>query len=341
MTIGLQGQNLIFLISQPRSGSTLLQKILAGHPEIHSASEPWLMLHPLYALRKEGIEAEYDECTAWKARMDFVNLLADGEAEYVEGVRRMYAYLYDRATTISKKRCFLDKTPRYYLVIPELFRVFPRARYVILIRNPLAVISSMYCSWSHSVLFSRSHRLDLARAPHLLLEGIAALKEQCVVVHFERLVQDSESELRKICDGLKIDFDPSILNYENQNLVSWNLGDRTAGTLSRPTPETAAKWEGAIADPQAWRLAKGYLAFLGRQTVERLGYSFDALSRTLEENRPSKVRLLSTLSLASTLRDESRTHARWKRFLVKLAWTIRQRRFGGTGARRADIERKG
>ena len=38
------GDNLIFIISQPRSGSTLLQRMLSGHADIKSAAETWLML---------------------------------------------------------------------------------------------------------------------------------------------------------------------------------------------------------------------------------------------------------------------------------------------------------
>ena len=35
---------LVFLLSLPRSGSTLLQRLLAAHPQVHTVAEPWLML---------------------------------------------------------------------------------------------------------------------------------------------------------------------------------------------------------------------------------------------------------------------------------------------------------
>jgi len=57
-SIGAQGENMIFLISQPRAGSTLSQRMLGSHPDIYTVSEPWLMLHPLYPLRSEGHQAE-------------------------------------------------------------------------------------------------------------------------------------------------------------------------------------------------------------------------------------------------------------------------------------------
>jgi hypothetical protein len=58
MIINPTGKNLIFLISQPRAGSTLTQAILGSHRDIYTLSEPWLMLHPIYALRPEDYQGE-------------------------------------------------------------------------------------------------------------------------------------------------------------------------------------------------------------------------------------------------------------------------------------------
>ena len=74
MSIGVEGQNLIFLISQPRAGSTMTQRILGSHPDICTVSEPWLMLHPLYAMRPQGYEAEYH---AWEARVALKNFFEE------------------------------------------------------------------------------------------------------------------------------------------------------------------------------------------------------------------------------------------------------------------------
>jgi len=55
--------------------------------------------------------------------------------------------LYNRALEVAGKRFFLDKTPRYYFIIPELKNVFPEAKFIILLRNPLAVLSSILNTW--------------------------------------------------------------------------------------------------------------------------------------------------------------------------------------------------
>jgi len=56
--MNISGKNLIFLISQPRSGSTLLQRVTGSHSEIQTESEPRIMLHPRYALKHEGLTME-------------------------------------------------------------------------------------------------------------------------------------------------------------------------------------------------------------------------------------------------------------------------------------------
>lgn len=71
-------ESLIFIACQPRSGSTMLQRILGSHSKIHTISEPWLMLHPLYALRHEGLQTDYDAVVARTALASVFNELPNG-----------------------------------------------------------------------------------------------------------------------------------------------------------------------------------------------------------------------------------------------------------------------
>ena len=211
------GENLIFLISQPRAGSTLLQRILAGHPEIHATAEPWLMLHPAYALRRQGLWAEYDACLAHEALEDFLKVLPRGQETYIEAIGRMYTSLYEGALTGTGKTYLLDNTPRYYFSIPELHRLFPKAKYIILLRNPLAVLASILNTWVKGDwrLLSK-FRYDLLAAPQLLLEGIELLANKAIIVHYEELVSMPEEVTRRICLFLNLDFFPNVLEYGNQ-----------------------------------------------------------------------------------------------------------------------------
>ena len=162
----MKEENLIFLISQPRSGSTLTQKILGTHSKIYTRSEPWIMLHPSYSLKSNGIQAEYNyenERTAFKS---FINDLPKGEETYIKELRKMYLNLYSKYLYKNKYDYFLDKTPRYYLIIDELLKIFPSAKYIILIRNPLAVLGSIINTWT------QEDWLSLNRYKHDLYDAI-------------------------------------------------------------------------------------------------------------------------------------------------------------------------
>ena len=63
----------IFIISLPRSGSTLLQRILTSHESVASASEPWLLLPLIEMIGSKNIEscANYSKLTSQLAAVDF------------------------------------------------------------------------------------------------------------------------------------------------------------------------------------------------------------------------------------------------------------------------------
>ncbi|MCS3956546.1 hypothetical protein GGP81_003088 [Salinibacter ruber] len=145
--MAMDGSNLVFVACQPRSGSTLLQRMLGTHPEVHTVSEPWLMLPPVYVMRSDGVKAEYGAGLAHEGLQTFIEDLPAGLEDYVEGLRQMYGYLYGRMLDATSARIFLDKTPRYYLILPELRRIFPEARFILLHRHPMAVLSSILRTW--------------------------------------------------------------------------------------------------------------------------------------------------------------------------------------------------
>ena len=119
----------LFIFSLPRAGSTLLQRILAGHDGIASAAEPWLLLPALYTLRDTGVVAEYSHPIAVRAIKDFCRELPDGEATYLQHVRRQVLDLYAAASPPGTTY-FLDKTPRYALIDEEIVSLLdPKAEW--------------------------------------------------------------------------------------------------------------------------------------------------------------------------------------------------------------------
>lgn len=312
MSIGPRGENLIFLISQPRAGSTLLQRMLWCHPEFHTSSESWLMLHPLYGLRPAGSQADYNAAYARTAAQEFLQKLPEGDDAYMEGIRRMYVHLYGRAIESSGKRFYLDKTPPYYLIIPELYRVFPGARYIILLRNPLAVLGSILHKWiKEHPFWLHTHRHDLLHAPRLLIDSTEFLGAQGLVVRYEQVVADPMMELRRICTWLNVQFVSDMVDYGRRELPRWTLGDEhEVYQHGRPVERNATKWTQGLKHPQTWRFTNDYLHMLGKNAVERMGYSYDDLQRALTAQRPTSRCLWGTVSLAWALQQPTEPSVR-------------------------------
>jgi hypothetical protein len=115
----------VFIFSTSRSGSTLLQRILATHRGVATASEPWLMLPHAYTFRQRGIDAEYMHPLLSEAVMSFAERLPRGELDYREEVRELGLRLYAKAAGPDAE-LFIDKSPPYCL-ISSGFRGWSRA----------------------------------------------------------------------------------------------------------------------------------------------------------------------------------------------------------------------
>jgi hypothetical protein len=284
------GERLIFLISQPRSGSTLLQRLLSGHPAIASLPEPWFMLHLLYASRSGGFATEYNARVASLAIQRFVDSLPNGDSTYVEALRAAALKLYDAALTSSGKQLFLDKTPRYYLVIHELLRTFPQATFLFLVRNPLDVLSSLldaHARGDWTQLARRDLLHDLVTAPAAIGEAMSAVGGKKLLVRYEDLVEEPERVLGAICETLGVDLDPAMLRYSADGTAGRALGDRT--TIHRhehPVTHYLEVWRRRLDTRWKRSLAQSYLRDIGPATLGGLGYEYRSLEDALRSSGP-------------------------------------------------------
>lgn len=323
--MNFDGSDLVFIACQPRSGSTLLQRMLGGHPAVHTVSEPWIMLPSAYTLKGSGMDAEYDAQLAQTGIRTFWESLPEGRDDYVEGMRRMYGFLYQRALETTDARFFLDKTPRYYLILSELKEIFPEARFILLLRNPLAVLSSILRTWvGKQWTRLERHKEDLLKAPGLILDAIIGGELDGKIIHYEDLVRNPQSGVARICEYLGIEVEPNIVEYESDDQEKWTLGDPNS-IYNHSTPQTKSldKWTHPD-DAQQWRLMSDYMSELGEDTFEALGYEFDECRRKLEAVRPSQSKLRYTASLNWLLEYQEQSPSYWRRHKMQVLNAMRE-----------------
>lgn len=291
------GKNLIFIISQPRAGSTLLQRILAGHTQIHTVAEPWIMLHPVYALRKDGCSAEYDSSLARNALDDFLSQIPEGLNLYYSALRHFSSTIYNRLTQSTNTTYFLDKTPRYYYIIEELYHIFPEAKFIVLLRNPMAVLSSILETWfnnSPQELISSPNWADAIKGPRLIVQGMRTLKDKAICVRYEELVSNTEKVIQRLCDEINLPFQREILEYGSSKPLIGRYGDRV-GIFKHNSAVTdyIENWIENLSQPNLSEFSKRYIEELGPELVSTLGYSYEEILVKLDKIDPKTSYLLS------------------------------------------------
>ena len=271
----------IFLISQPRSGSTFLQALLSSHSKIYSVSEPWLLLHELLPMANLNYEADFDQ-QEWKKAFDnILSLLPDNEETYYYAVRKKVHYLFSELMHYNevKARYYLDKTPRYYFILNMIPRVFPDAKIIILKRNPLDVFCSIFNTWVREdwSKFSKYY-YDLMLAIPRINNFLQDTHKYVYVLHYEMLKEHTDQEIKKIFKFLNLTSENTNLEKGFNNISGKHEhGDpyMLAGNRSSKSTETT-KWQREAENPVMAKLLKQYVNYIGLDKINEFGYNLDS-----------------------------------------------------------------
>jgi len=272
----------IFLLSLPRSGSTLFQRLLATDSKIATTSEPWILLPLVYARRPQGTHTEYSHWRSIIAHEDFARSLPEGEKTYREELAAYVMQLYRKCATPGS-RYFLDKTPRYTLIAHELIELFPDAKFIILWRNPLAIAASMMQTWAGGRWNLDDYRVDFYDGLSSLLQ-LTLNHTPCIhQVRYEDLLGDSNNQLAQVFDFLELPFDETLSERFASTRLPGRFGDQTGvHRYDTVSTEPLEKWKMVMANPirRAW--AKRYLKWIGQKNLATMGYESEHLIAELQ-----------------------------------------------------------
>jgi tetratricopeptide (TPR) repeat protein len=183
----------IFVVGLPRSGSTLIEQILASHSEVEGTQE--LADIPRYVLELQGRDRDLESPR-------YPAVLAQLPA--AELVRFAERYLNDTRVYRGGKPHFIDKMPNNFRHIGFIHMMFPNAKIIDARREPMAC-----CFGNLKQLFARGQEFtysidDIARYYRTYLELMehwdVALPGQVLRVHYEDVVDDLEPSVQRILD---------------------------------------------------------------------------------------------------------------------------------------------
>lgn len=315
--------NAAFLISQPRAGSTMLQHILSGHPEIGTAEEPWLLLPLLSSFDPESEVMKYGGHIANVGNQRFFDRFSKGTPEDLRRacVRAFAKEAYSAANSALGTKVFLDKTPRYYLIIDEILETFPDAKVILLLRNPCAVFTSIVTSWIQNILLKLQYfKVDFQEGPEALSRALKTDNPSLLVVRYEDIVVEPDKEIERILAHLGIPHPVSLEQYGSRDLPEYGLGDhKTVYRLGKPDPDRSDRWVKDLKDPQVWRLTRDYFRWLETQgLLSDLGYDSQAIVEQIESARPPRRLLWTTVPLSWLLDEGSFAVRKMRELIIRL-----------------------
>lgn len=216
---------LVFILSSPRSGSTLLQRMLDRHPDIESPEELHLLHYDTYAQRYTALsEPETRHLLGGTARLraKIKGITLDDSQEIEMDYMQRGVPVADFFAEIGESficKYLVDKTPSYAYSHKTLERItvqFPSARFIYLVRHPSAVMKSLIDSQLHEIIpFAKRYSGNASAIPEMIWalcnENIqSALSSvnpsQLHFVGYERLVTSPQETIASVLSFLQLPF---------------------------------------------------------------------------------------------------------------------------------------
>ncbi|MGI9585449.1 MAG: sulfotransferase family protein, partial [Acidimicrobiia bacterium] len=288
-----------FVLSLPRSGSTMLQRLLNAHDDIATSPEPWILLPIASMFREDLARARYDQHRAVEAIGDFTGDLPDGTDGFKRSLNTMLLDTYTEAA--DGARYFLDKTPRYSLIADEVRAIFPESPIIILWRNPLAVAASIIKGWGVGRWNLFLYREDLYAGLRNLVAFADKQGDAVLIVGYEDIVRNPEAEMARMLEFLDLDVPDEVELAEGYDAKEFGdpFGSRYGSQVSTASIDS---WTETFNNPVRRIWARRYLRSLGPDLLRRMGYSEAELLAQLKTEK---------LSLKWTASDLLRIAAGW------------------------------
>ena len=198
----------VFIVGLPRTGTTLVDRILSSHQQMTSAGE--LTDFALCLKRQLNTPSRYvlDRETLGAAAGADMNKLG---RDYISHVQR----------TLNIQGRFVDKMPLNAFYVPLILKALPNARVICLRRHPLDTVLSNYRQLFATTFSYYNYALNLETAAHYYAgfdRMIAHFRQtlpadRLTEIHYEAIIADQETETRRLLDFCGLEFDPACLAF--------------------------------------------------------------------------------------------------------------------------------
>lgn len=216
----------IFIVGMPRSGSTLIEQILASHSQVEGTAELPEVGRVIGMISARSPEEDYPEATAWLKPRDWQEL---GEAYLERTQRHRHGLPY-----------FTDKMPNNFPSVGLIHLMLPNAKIIDARRHPL---DSCFGSFKQHFAYGQTFSYDLVEIAdyyreyrRMMRHWQEVLPGRVLEVRYEDMVRDQEGQTHRLLEHCGLDFEEACLRfYETERPV------RTASSeqVRRPIYESS------------------------------------------------------------------------------------------------------
>jgi tetratricopeptide (TPR) repeat protein len=230
--------NHLFLIGYPRSGTTLVENILASLPGVSALEER----PTLFEADREFVSGDRDDI------VDGLKRFSRLQAKNLEHYRRAYWDKVVESGVSANTPCFVDMDPLKGTRLPFIARLFPKARILLMRRDPRDVVWSCFrtnFAMSSGTLEYTSleraarHYDALMRLTELAVERLPV---KVHIVQYHRLVQDFDTETRAMCEFAGLDWTDAVRDFD-RTAARRGVSTASVGQVTRGLYDGTRQWE--------------------------------------------------------------------------------------------------
>ena len=284
-----------FIAGAAKSGTTLLVSLLDSHPELLVMPQDTAYFPTvLTKYRDRGRRAQFDYLTkeswtnvlfgfqAMRGRQDYAEFPKQQFLEAFERVAfdpanekrdllvlMMESYAQVVGVPLDRVKRWVEKTPANRNYVPEILHRFPKAKLLLTMRDPRALLAAQIAleQTRNTRRFSVYYVVAHWRAAAKLAKKIRHCEIPGLVVGYEDLALDPKMSMQKVCDYLQINFDPKIVLNPTKVGRSWD-GNSAAGVrFTEVSSAPVTRWKNELHEDEI-----GWVEWHCRDLMPEFGY---------------------------------------------------------------------
>jgi tetratricopeptide (TPR) repeat protein len=223
----------IFLLGFPRSGTTLLEVILEGHPQVVSLEENESLIDAVQEFMRQPAD---------------LGRFAAASPATLDRLRTAYWRHVGAAGTDVMGKVFVDKNPLNTLKLPLIARLFPDAKIMFACRDPRDIVLSCFrhrfkmSAPIYELLTIEGAARYYDAVMRLTLRYFGLLRQETCLIRHEDVVTAFAREMKRICDFLGIEWDPAMADFALRAQRRESLTPSTAQLVKGLSTEGLGQW---------------------------------------------------------------------------------------------------